>query len=225
MVINKMILEPLFLSLYLALISSLLLIILCIPLAWWLAKTKNIKFKKIVETLVALPLVLPPTILGFYILIILNQNTPIGKFWFKLFGSDIVFSMSGLIIGSVIYSLPFATQPLQISFEKITQNIIEQAQILQKSNLFILTKIILPLAKNGIIKSFILSFAHTLGEFGVVLMIGGNIPGKTQVLSIAIYEKIEQLDYYSTHILSIITLIISFIILIILFNINKEDEN
>lgn len=221
---TKLILEPLYLSLYLAFISSSILIVLCIPLAWWLSKTKKTLLKKIIETIIALPLVLPPTILGFYILIILNQNTIIGKFWFNLFGSDIIFSMSGLIIGSIIYSLPFATQPLQLSFDKITKNIIEQALILQKSIFFIIIKIIFPLIKNGIIKSFILSFAHTLGEFGVVLMIGGNIPGKTQVLSIAIYEKIEQLDYYSTHILSMLTLLISFIILIILFNINEEHE-
>jgi molybdate transport system permease protein len=221
---NKIILEPLYLSLYLAFISSSILIILCTPMAWWLAKTKKKFSKKIAETLIALPLVLPPTILGFYIIIAFNQNTVIGKTWFKLFGYDIIFSMSGLIIGSIIYSLPFAIQPLQLSFEKINKNIIEQAYILQKSNIFIIAKIILPLSKNGIMKSFVLSFAHTLGEFGVVLMIGGNIPGKTQVLSIAIYEKIEQLDYYSTHILSMITLIISFIILIILFNINKDYE-
>ncbi|HIH2762982.1 MAG TPA: molybdate ABC transporter permease subunit [Candidatus Azoamicus sp.] len=221
---NKLILDPLYLSLNLAFISSSILIFLCMPLAWWLSKTKNTLLKKLIEAIIALPLVLPPTILGFYILIILNQNTIIGKFWFNLFGSDIIFSMSGLIIGSIIYSLPFATQPLQLSFEKIPKNIIEQAQILQKSNLFIILKIILPLLKNGIIKSFVLSFAHTLGEFGVVLMIGGNIPGKTQVLSIAIYEKIEQLDYYSTHILSLLTLLISFLVLLILFNINDEHE-
>lgn len=222
---NKIILDPLYLSIYLAFISSSILIILCMPLSWWIAKTKKKNFKKIIETFIALPLVLPPTILGFYILIIFNQNTFIGKLWFNIFGYDIIFSMSGLIIGSIIYSLPFATQPLQSSFEKITKNIIEQGQILQKSNFYIAIKIIFPLIKNGIIKSFVLSFAHTLGEFGVVLMIGGNIPGKTKVLSITIYEKIEQLDYYSTHILSLITLIISFIILIILFNINDNYEN
>lgn len=218
-------LSPLYLSLYLATISSFILIILSIPLTWWLAKTKKKKLKKIIETAIAMPLVLPPTILGFYILIMLNHTSIIGKFWAKIFGSDIIFSMSGLIIGSIIYSLPFATQPIQISFEKITDLIIIQAKILQHSNIYILFKVIIPLIKNNIIKAFILSFAHTLGEFGVVLMIGGNIPGKTQVLSIAIYEKIEQLDYYSTHVLSIITVIISFFILLILFNLNNEYEN
>lgn len=217
-------LSPLYLSLYLATISSVLLIMLSIPLTWWIAKTNNKKIKKIIETIIALPLVLPPTILGFYLLLILNHNTIIGKIWVKMFGSDIIFSMSGLIIGSILYSIPFATQPIQLSFEKITKNITNQAKILQHSNISIFIKIVLPLAKNGIIKAFILSFAHTLGEFGVVLMIGGNIPGKTQVLSIAIYEKIEQLDYYSTHVLSLITLIIAFFILLILFNINKEND-
>lgn len=217
--------QPLYLSLYLSAISSIILILLCIPLTLWLANEKNKYIKILIETIISLPLVLPPTILGFYLLLILNQDSFIGKIWFKTFGSDIIFSMSGLVIGSIIYSLPFAAQPIQISFEKINKNIIEQAQLLQKTNIFILTKIIIPLSKNGIIKGFILSFAHTLGEFGVVLMIGGNIPGKTQVLSIAIYEKIEKLDYLSTHLLSFTTLILAFIILLILFNFNNKNED
>jgi molybdate transport system permease protein len=217
-------LEPLYLSIYIATISSIILVTISIPFTWWLAKTKIKKIKKIIESIITIPLVLPPTILGFYLLLILNQNTIIGKLWTKIFGSDIIFSISGLIIGSIIYSLPFATQPIQISFEKITDSIITQAKILQHSNTYIFFKIILPLSKTNIVKAFILSFSHTLGEFGVVLMIGGNIPGKTQVLSIAIYEKIEQLDYYSTHILSILTVLISFAILIILSNLNKEYE-
>lgn len=216
---------PLYLSLYLATISSIILIIISIPLAWWLTKTKAKKLRKIIETIITMPLVLPPTILGFYLLIALNHTTLIGKLWTKIFGSDIIFSMTGLIIGSIIYSLPFSTQPLQISFEKLTTALIEQAKILQYTNINILIKVIIPLIKNGIIKALVLSFTHTMGEFGVVLMIGGNIPGKTQVLSIAIYEKIEQLDYYSTHILSLITVIISFLILLIIFNLNKEYEH
>ncbi len=216
---------PLYLSLYLATISSIILVLISIPITWWLAKTKNKKLKKIIETIITLPLVLPPTILGFYLLIALNHNTIIGKIWTKIFGTDIIFSMTGLVIGSIIYSLPFATQPIQLSFEKLTTSIIDQAKILQYTSISILIKIIIPLTKNGIIKALILSFTHTMGEFGVVLMIGGNIPGKTQVLSIAIYEKIEQLDYYSTHILSLITITISFLILLIIFNLNKENEH
>lgn len=217
--------KPLYLSLYLSVITSIMLLILSIPLGLLIKNLKKNLIKKILETFITLPLVLPPTVLGFYLIILLNNNTIIGKLWFNFFGSDLLFSVSGLIIGSIIYSLPFAMQPIQMSLNKIPKNILDQAKILQYNNISILIKIILPLIKNGLIKSFILSFSHTLGEFGVVLMIGGNIPGKTQVLSIAIYEKIEQLDYYSTHILSLITLLISFIILIIFFYIDKNNEN
>jgi len=217
-------LSPLYLSLYLALITTLMLILISIPFSWWLSQTKNTLIKKITETLVALPLVLPPTILGFYLLLIFNPKTIFGKLWFKLFGSNLAFSISGLIIGSMIYSLPFAIQPIQIAFEKINQKLIEQAYILQCSKIEVFLKIIIPLSKNGIITAAILTFAHTLGEFGVVLMIGGNIPGKTQVVSIAIYETVESLDYTSTHILSFIVLILSFIILLIFFSINKKEN-
>jgi len=195
--------------------------ILGIPISWWLARTKS-KLKKIIETFIALPLVLPPTILGFYLLILFNPNTLIGKTWLYVFGSNLVFSMPGLILGSIIYSLPFAIQPVQVAFEKIEKDIIDQAKILQHSSFKIFIFIIIPLSKNGILTAIILSFAHTLGEFGVVLMIGGNIPGKTQVVSIAIYESVELLDYTSTHILSFIVLFLSFIILLILFSINKK---
>jgi len=215
---------PLYLSLYLAFISTFILITLGIPISWWLSKTNKNKIKKIIETIIALPLVLPPTILGFYILILFNPTTTFGKIWTYIFQTNLAFSMSGLILGSIIYSLPFAIQPIQIAFEKIDKNIIYQTQILQYSKIKTFIKIIIPLSKNGIITAAILSFAHTLGEFGVVLMIGGNIPGKTQVISIAIYESVELLDYSSTHILSAIILIISFIILLILFNINKKEN-
>ena len=216
--------SPLYLSLYIAFISTLFLIILSLPISWWLSQTKNIIIKRIIETFIALPLVLPPTILGFYLILLFNPNSLIGKIWLYTFGSNLIFSISGLILGSIIYSLPFAIQPIQIAFEKIEKNILEQTYILQLSKITAFIKVIIPLSKNGIMTAFILCFAHTLGEFGVVLMIGGNIPGKTQVISIAIYESVELLDYYSTHILSLIVLIISFIILLILFNINKKND-
>lgn len=219
----KIDLIPILLSLKLAIITSLILIIIGIPIAWWLSRTKKKSLKNIIETLVCLPLVLPPTVIGFYILIFINPQTYIEILWKKIFNYDVLFSMTGLIIGSIIYSLPFAIQPLQISFEKIKNTTLEQTKIIQLSKIKTIKKIILPLSKNGLIKAFILSFAHTLGEFGVVLMIGGNIPGKTQVLSIAIYEKIEMLDYTYTHILSILTLLISFFILIILSYLNKKE--
>ncbi len=222
--INNVNLMPLYLSLYLSFISTFILISISLPLSWWLAQKKDTLLKKIIETFISLPLVLPPTILGFYLLIAINPNTFLGKIWSYLFGSNLVFSMSGLIIGSVIYSLPFAVQPIQVAFEKIEKDILNQANILQCSSLKIFMKIIIPLSKNGIITAVILSFAHTLGEFGVVLMIGGNIPGKTQVVSIAIYETVEIADYSLTHFLSFITLTISFTMLLILFNINKKNN-
>jgi molybdate transport system permease protein len=213
---------PLYLSLYLSLITSVILIIISLPISWWLSKNKG-KFKTFIEIIITLPLILPPTILGFYLLIILNPNFIIGKIWFKLFDTDIIFSFSGLIFGSVIYSMPFSIQPIQISFEKIKTSIIDQAKVINLTKKDIFFKILIPMSKTGIIKAFVLSFAHTLGEFGVVLMIGGNIPGKTQVISIAIYEKVEQLDYYSTHILSLIIVILSFIILFIISSVNKNE--
>ena len=213
---------PLYLSLYLAFISTSVLIIIGLPIAWWLSKTRKYRFKKILETMVALPLVLPPTILGFYLLILFNPTSIIGKCWSYIFNANLAFSMSGLIFASVIYSLPFAIQPIQMAFEKIEKNIVNQAKILQFSKVKIFLKVIIPLSKNGIITAAILSFAHTIGEFGVVLMIGGNIPGKTQVISIAIYESVELLDYSSTHILSFIVLLLSFFILLILFTINNK---
>ena len=213
---------PLYLSLYLALISTVILIILSVPVAWWLSNTKYYILKKILETIISLPLVLPPTILGFYLLIMFNPGSIIGKTWFYIFNTNIAFSMSGLVIASIIYSLPFSIQPIQMAFEKIEKNIINKAKILQFSKFKIFFTIIIPLSRNGIITAAILSFAHTIGEFGVVLMIGGNIPGKTQVISIAIYESVELLDYSSTHILSFIILLLSFIILFILFWINNK---
>ncbi|HFL8819524.1 MAG TPA: molybdate ABC transporter permease subunit [Candidatus Azoamicus sp. OHIO2] len=213
---------PLYLSLYISCLSTVILLLFSIPIAWFLVGKKNI-FKRITEIIVTLPLVLSPTILGFYLLIIFNQDAVLGKLWFRLFGSTIMFSMSGLVIGSIIYSLPFAIQPIQVAFSKISIEIIDQAYLLQLSKLSIFIKIIIPLSKNGILTSIILTFVHTLGEFGVVLMIGGNIPGKTQVVSIAIYESVEMLNYSVTHQLSLIVLIISVIILLILFSVNKRD--
>lgn len=214
--------NPLYLSLYLAFISSFFLIIIGIPFSFFLSRMKNVYLKRFIETFVALPLVLPPTVLGFYILILINPFSNLGKLWFYFFGYNLAFSMSGLILGSILYSLPFAVQPIQIAFEKIERDVLDQAYVLQFSRIKTFFFILIPIIKNSIITSFILSFSHTLGEFGVVLMIGGNIPGKTQVVSIAIYESIELLDYKSAHILSFIILLISFLILFLFFNINKK---
>ncbi len=223
--INNLNLYPLYLSIYLSITTTMLLIITGIPISWYLSKTKKLKLKIIINTLISLPLVIPPTILGFYLLILFSPNSPIGKIWEQITGSTLAFSFSGLIIGSYIYSLPFVIQPILISFEKIRDIQIDQAIMLGASKVYIFKKIIIPLSKNGIITAAALSFAHTLGEFGIILMIGGNIPEKTQVISIAIYELVEQLDYTSAHKLSIITLLLSFIILTITFYINTKNAN
>lgn len=219
---NSINIYPLYLSIYLSSITTIILITLCSPISWWLSQTSKKKTKIIIESTIALPLVLPPTILGFYLLIILNPSAIIGKLWFTITNTSLTFSFTGLVIGSCIYSLPFAIQPMQIAFEKIGSQPIDLIKILKISKMKAFFKIIIPLSKNGIMTASILTFTHTLGEFGVVLMIGGNIPNKTQVISISIYESVEQLNYYSTHILSLITVFISFTILITLFYINKK---
>lgn len=216
---------PLYLSLYLSFFTSIILLVISMPISWWLSQTNNFLLKKIIESFFCLPLVLPPTILGFYLLIFLNPNSFLGKFWFNIFGFNLVFSMSGLIIASIVYSLPFSIQPIQIEFERINKQILEQTFMLQYSKFETFFRVVLPLSKRGILKAFILSFSHTLGEFGVVLMIGGNIYGKTQVISIAIYESVELLDYTRTHILSLVVIIITFIILIFLFFIDNNVKN
>lgn len=221
---SKIDIGPIYLSIKLATITTIILLITSLPIAWWLSKTKQKKIKSTIEAIITLPLVLPPTILGFYILLLLNNDSIIGKTWFYITGVNIAFSFSGLIIGSCIYSLPFAIQPIQIAFEKIGKRPIKQATLLKASKIDIFFNIIIPLSKKGIITSCILTFAHTLGEFGIILMIGGNIPEKTKVVSIAIYEAVEELNYILAHKLSVIILCISLIILIILYIVNSNKK-
>jgi len=214
--------EALWLTLQLALFSTLILIVLATPLAWWLAHSQ-FKGKALVEALVALPLVLPPTVLGFYLLIVLGPDGPGG--WLASFwgGNTLAFSFSGLLIGSVIYSLPFVVQPLQNGFLLIGKKPLEVAYTLKASFWDGFRSVILPLAKPAYISAATLGFAHTLGEFGVVLMIGGNIPGETQVISIAIYEQVEAMEYAQAHGLSALLLFISFTLLAIIYKARKHQ--
>jgi len=214
--------EALWLTLQLALFSTLILIVLATPLAWWLAHSQ-FKGKALVEALVALPLVLPPTVLGFYLLIVLGPDGPGG--WLASFwgGNTLAFSFSGLLIGSVIYSLPFVVQPLQNGFVLIGKKPLEVAYTLKASFWDGFRSVILPLAKPAYISAATLGFAHTLGEFGVVLMIGGNIPGETQVISIAIYEQVEAMEYAQAHGLSALLLFISFTLLAIIYKARKHQ--
>jgi len=215
--------SAIWLTLQLACLSTAILLILCTPLAMWLARSQS-RFKVFIESLVSLPLVLPPTVLGFYLLILLGPKGPIGEF-FIFFGGDApAFQFSGLVISSVLYSLPFVVQPLRDSFIRNGQHYIEAAATLGASPLKRLFTISLPMAQQGFITAAVLGFAHTLGEFGVVLMIGGNIPGKTQVLSIAIYDHVESLEYAQAHWLSAGLLLVSFVLLFGVYSFNKHTQ-
>lgn len=213
----------LWLTLRLALVTVAILLVIGTPLAWWLARTR-FRYKALIEAAVALPLVLPPTVIGFYLLVALGPNGPLGQAMNALGLAPIAFTFSGLVVGSVLYSLPFVVQPLQSTFSGIAQGPLEAAATLGSKGLDRFLYVVLPLSRSGYLTAIVLGFAHTLGEFGVVLMIGGNIPGQTQVLSIAIYDHVESLEYASAHWLAGGMLLISFILLISVYALNKRFE-
>ena len=212
--------SAIWITLQLAATTTAILLILCLPYAWWLARTRFFG-KPILEALTALPLVLPPTVLGFYFLIFFNPNTLIGSWIVSLTGSQLTFSFSGLVVASLIYSLPFMVQPLQVAFSSVSQRNLEMAANLglNKFNQFLWVGF--PMSIRGVFSAIVLTFAHTVGEFGVVLMVGGNIPGETRVVSIAIYEHVEVIAYQDAHILAAFLLLFSFIALISVFLINR----
>lgn len=214
-------LAPLWLSLRLAIVTTLVLLLIGTPLAWWLAMTRA-RVKPVVEAVTALPLVLPPTVLGFYLLILFSPAGSFGGFFLSLTGTTLTFSFTGLVVASVIYSLPFMVQPLQSSFEALGRGPLEAAASLGASPLDRFFSVASPLALRGYITGLVLSFAHTLGEFGVVLMVGGNIPDQTKVISIAIYESVETLDYAQAHWLSAVLLAFSFAVLLLVFTVNRR---
>ena len=208
-------------TLKLAVISTLVLLAVGTPLAWWLAHSR-FKYKAIIEAVIALPLVLPPTVLGFYLLVSMGPNGPIGEAVQWLGGQPLAFTFTGLIIGSVIYSMPFVVQPLQNAFSAIGKRPMEVAATLGARPLDRFFTVAMPLARSGFITATVLGFAHTLGEFGVVLMIGGNIPGETQVLSIAIYDHVEALEYTQAHWLSGGLILLSFLMLVSIYTVNRR---
>ncbi len=214
-------LGSLWLTLRLAAISTGILLLVSTPFAWWLARTRT-RWKAPIEAVVALPLVLPPTVLGFYLLLALGPHGPFGSAWSALGGEPLVFSFGGLIVGSVLYSLPFVVQPIQASFEEMGVAALEAAATLRAGPLDRFASVALPLARRGFLTAAVLGFAHTLGEFGVVLMVGGNIPGRTRVVSIAIYDRVESLDYAAAHTLSAILLLVSFAVLLVVFATNRR---
>jgi molybdate transport system permease protein len=214
--------QSVWLTLNLAGITVLILLVLSTPLAWWLAHTPR-RIKIAAEALVALPLVLPPTVLGFYLLVLLSPNGWIGSGWSYLTGAaSLAFSFQGLVIASCIYSLPFVVQPLQAAFEGLDRNEIEASWTLGASRLRTFTMIVVPQARRGFITAMVLGFAHTIGEFGVVLMVGGNIANETRVISIAIYEHAEMLEYQTVHLLSAGLLVFSFAVLSIVYSVNRN---
>ncbi|MAT66003.1 MAG: molybdate ABC transporter permease subunit [Gammaproteobacteria bacterium] len=211
----------LWVTLKLATVTTLILLLLGTPLAWWLARTPR-RGKVVMEALVALPLVLPPTVLGFYLLVALGPHGPVGALLDMMGGPTLVFSFPGLVIGSVIYSLPFVVQPLQASFSAIPAGLLDAAATLRAAPLDRFFSLVLPLARPGLLTAVVLGFAHTVGEFGVVLMIGGNIPGQTQVLSISIYDHVEALDYDQAHWLAGSLLVFSFVMLLLVYRFNRR---
>lgn len=211
------------LTLKLALVSTAVLLVLGTPLAWWLARTRW-RYRFIPEALVALPLVLPPTVLGFYLLLALGPGGPIGGLFQSLGGRPLAFTFTGLVIGSVVYSLPFVVQPLQDAFTAVGRRPLEVAATLRASPWDRFFSVALPLARPGFLTATVLGFAHTLGEFGVVLMIGGNIPGQTRVASIAIYDHVEGLEYAQAHGLAAVLLVLSFSLLVSVYALNRRHR-
>ena len=219
--LNEADLTALAITLKLAGISTLILLLLGTPLAWWMANTRW-RFKFLLEATVALPLVLPSTVLGFYLLVALGPNGPIGGLMESLGGQPLAFTFTGLVIGSVFYSMPFVVQPLQGAFTAIGRRPLEVAATLRASPLDRFFSVAIPLARSGFLTAIVLGFAHTIGEFGVVLMIGGNIPGETQVVSIAIYDHVEGLEYTHAHWLSGLLLLLSFLLLMMVYALNRR---
>ena len=214
-------LGPLWLTIRLAALTMVILLIIGTPVAWWIATTRS-RIRFAVEAITALPLVLPPTVLGFYLLVVLSPKSPIGSAWVDLTGQTITFSFTGLVIASVLYSTPFTVQPLQAAFETIGRGPLEAAATLRSSPIDAFFSVIAPMAARGFLTASVLTFAHTIGEFGVVLMVGGNIPGQTKVISIAIYEHVETLNYANAHILSAVLLIFSFLVLLFVYVMNRR---
>ena len=210
-------------TLKLASASALVLMVVSTPLAWWLATT-HARIKPLIEALTALPLVLPPTVFGFYLLVLFNPNSPIGHLWLRVTGDTLSFSFTGILIATVLHSIPFVVQPLQNAFEGVSKGAKEAAATLGAGPIDAFLSVTAPLAKRGFLTAVVLGFAHSVGEFGVILMVGGNIPDRTRVISIDIYTSVETLDYARAHVLSIGTLIFAFVTLFTLYLFNHQHS-
>jgi len=209
------------LTVRLAIVVCAILLVLGMPIASWLSFSRW-RWKFFVESIVALPLVLPPTVLGFYVLVAMGSNSPLGRWYQSLSGHGLPFTFEGLAIASVIYSLPFAVQPMTAAFSQVDRNLINASSILGASRIRTFFRIVLPLSVGGVVTGIVLSFAHTLGEFGVVLMVGGNIPGVTRTVSIAIYDHVQALDYAGANRMALVLMAFSFVTLSITYALNRR---
>lgn len=206
-------------------LSSLVCVFLLLfgtPIAYWVTFS-TWRWKFLVESVVALPIVLPPTVLGFYILVAIGSQSPIGRAWAAWSGHGLAFTFEGLVIASILYSLPFAVQPIAVAFSQVDRQLIEASSVLGASRLRTFIRVILPLSINGVITGAVLSFAHTMGEFGVVLMVGGNIPGVTRTVSIAIYDQVQSLDYAAANKTALLLLLFSFVVLSLVYGLNRKS--
>jgi len=216
-------LEAVYLTIALATITTVLLLILGTPLAWWLSRQRA-RWPALVEAVVAMPLILPPTVLGFYLLLLFAPDTALGRAWSQLTGTQLAFSFSALVIGSVIYSLPFVVQPLQAAFGRVPEDLLKVAATLGARPLDQFRSVVMPLSRRSFVTAASLGFAHTVGEFGVVLMIGGNIPGETRVLSIALYDQVESLQFAEAHRLAGGLVVFSLVLLFLLYRRDRRDS-
>ncbi|PIQ98090.1 MAG: molybdate ABC transporter permease subunit [Nitrospinae bacterium CG11_big_fil_rev_8_21_14_0_20_56_8] len=214
-------LDPFYLSLRLAAVVTAGLLVLGIPLAGWLSQTRW-KWKFLVESMVALPIVLPPTVLGYYILVAISPNSWLGSAYLKVFGDTLPFTFQGLVLASLLYSLPFAVQPFLASFESVDLRLSEAAWMLGASRIKTFLTVVLPSSVPGLLTGIVLSFAHTLGEFGVVLLVGGNIPGSTRVVSIAIFDNVQSMEYHEAGQMSLVLLVFSFMVLALVYAVNRR---
>jgi molybdate transport system permease protein len=213
--------QAFWLTIRLAALVAAILLALGLPLAYWIAFSRR-RWKFLVEAVVALPIVLPPTVLGFYVLVALGNRSPLGRFWQNLTGHPLAFTFGGLVIGSILYSLPFAVQPFATAFALVDTRLMAASAILGASKLRTFFRVVLPLSVPGLVTGLALSFAHTMGEFGVVLMVGGNIPGVTRTVSIDIYDQVQALNYSSANQTALVLLAISFVVLSLVYGLNRK---
>jgi molybdate transport system permease protein len=213
--------QAFWLTIRLAVVVTLLLVVLGLPIAYWIAFSRW-RWKFLVEAVVALPIVLPPTVLGFYVLVAVGQRSPLGKWWQSLTGHTLAFTFEGLVIGSVLYSMPFAVQPFAASFASVDSRLLAASEVLGVSRFRTFWRVVLPLSLSGLITGVALTFAHTMGEFGVVLMVGGNIPGATRTLSINIYDQVQNLDFAAANITALTLMVIAFGLLSLVYSFNRR---